>query len=266
METRFGGIDTAPAGLAEPNLECAGQATEQALVASAMLSLVGRLLVDEPSAKTIEPLLQRELWDMPPYAADDESVCEGFRLMRRWLESALPQGAQAAAEQLRAPWFRAFLGAGIPDAPPWQTYYTDKESLLFAEETLEVRRCYRAYGLEARNKNHEPDDHIGTMLVFLGHLASIESALSDAVPLDVEALARIRRDQADFLRRHVLTFVDVWMTNVATRVPNDFYQGVAHIARGVARRRYADLQNERFESSEAPVDGIASKTTSDLVS
>src|SRR5690606_33022658 len=125
-----------------------------------------------------------------------------------------------------------FVGTGPHVlAPPWESVYVSTEPLLFQKETLEVRNWYARFGVEARNKAHEPDDHAGLELEFLAHLAGLglkaldegnEAGLQDAMDA-----------QRAFLQEHPLRWMPAWCTHVEEQAATDFYRGCALITRGL---------------------------------
>lgn len=50
--------------------------------------------------------------------------------------------------------------------------YTEAKSIyiILDEYTLAVRKFYREWGVEPKNLNHDPDDHIGLEMEFMGLL------------------------------------------------------------------------------------------------
>ncbi|MFR1639199.1 MAG: molecular chaperone [Eggerthellaceae bacterium] len=95
----------------------------------------------------------------------------GGRAARRGRARCVRRARQA----LKREWFRLFVGAGAPDAPCWESYYTEPNSQMFGERTLEVRAAYRRHGLQIERLHAEPDDHLGLMLGFMAHLCGAEA-------------------------------------------------------------------------------------------
>lgn len=75
------------------------------------------------------------------------------------------------------PWrddaLRLFGALGRPLAEPHESVWLSREHLLFEEQTLQVRACYRRYGLGLVAQGREPDDHIGFELLFLAELLGL---------------------------------------------------------------------------------------------
>ena len=102
---------------------------------------VGRMLQVQPTAEVLEAFLAL----FPEYG---------------------PVGVQAVEQD----YLRLFVGLGMPLAPPWESTWANDARLLFQRETLDVRYWYRSAGLELARLHHDPDDHIGLELEFVGLL------------------------------------------------------------------------------------------------
>lgn len=63
-----------------------------------------------------------------------------------------------------------FMGVGTRVAP-WESVYVTGERLVFQPSTLAVREAYAEWGLAAKKRGSEPDDHIATECDFMAKLA-----------------------------------------------------------------------------------------------
>ena len=146
-------------------------------------------------------------------------------------------GPEAFGELVRAlkrEWFRLFVGAGTPDAPCWESFYLEPNSQMFGERTLEVRAAYRRSGLQIERLHAEPDDHLGLMLGFMGHLCGAEAdALADGRE---DAAHEAAAEQEAFLAEHVLPWLAVWQYAVDKHAASDYYRGAGSFAFGLCAR------------------------------
>lgn len=71
---------------------------------------------------------------------------------------------------------RLFGALGRPLAEPHESVWLSREHLLFEAETLQVRACYRRYGLGLVSEGREPDDHIAFELLFVAELLGLLAA------------------------------------------------------------------------------------------
>lgn len=67
---------------------------------------------------------------------------------------------------------RLFIGPDKLLAPPYESSYRSAERVLMQEETLAVRDFYRSVGLEVKQKNVIPDDHLSLELELTCYLLS----------------------------------------------------------------------------------------------
>lgn len=130
-----------------------------------ILPVLGRLLYVYPDHETLESIKNAELMDTIPYESSDPLFKEGQKLLVEWQKSENSYDADISDYQ--------DLFVGVRDrvkTPPWESIYVSPEPMLFGECTLNVRLWYDKYGMEIKNIRHEPDDHMGIELIFLGHL------------------------------------------------------------------------------------------------
>ncbi|MEC4183542.1 molecular chaperone TorD family protein [Adlercreutzia sp. R21] len=96
-----------------------------------------------------------------------------------------------------------FMGVGTRVAP-WESVYVTGERLVFQPSTLAVREAYAAWGLAARKKGSEPDDHIATECDFMAKMAQrAAGAFSDGD--DVGCKKALVASRA-FLSDHLASF------------------------------------------------------------
>jgi TorA maturation chaperone TorD len=207
--------------------------------ASLLFGLIGNALSTEPNKNILRTFLDRELFSQVPYAEDEPSTGKGLHYLRIWQKQSTNENNEDILRHLQGEWFRCFVGAGKPVASPWQSCYTDKDFILFSEDTFKVRTWYRKYGLQVKKLNNEPDDHIGIMLNFLAHLTDRESRLLSEGALDV--VEQLQKDQLEFLNKHILTFLSTWCDLVISKSYSNFYTGLALLARGAVNARFSQL-------------------------
>ena len=149
--------------------------------AEACFAQASQLLYCEPDAEVVADQVAERPFQNAPFGMDDDEA-----------------GFDERVAALRREWLRLFVGAGTPDAPSWESFYRDPNSQLFSARTLEVREQYRRHGLQIERLHAEPDDHLGLMLGFVGHLIGLEAealglALQRRCACVVRLLPRDRR-------------------------------------------------------------------------
>lgn len=112
--------------------------------------------------------------------------------------------------------FRMFSSFGRIPVSPWRSSYVNPEAIIFDENMLEVRDFYRSWGLRHHREKIEPDDHIGSLLEFMGVL--IEKSF------DEDLLNKSLRDQAYFLRYYILDWFEGFMEVLLKETRSDYYR------------------------------------------
>lgn len=115
------------------------------------------------------------------------------------------------ADAVQQDYLRLFVGLGTPLAPPWESAWASDARLLFGRQTLDVRYWYRSFGLQAAALHHEPDDHIGLEMEFIGLL----------LDRGEEAAA------ARFAAEHPLAWAERWAAAVQDNARDPFYPHLA---------------------------------------
>jgi TorA maturation chaperone TorD len=279
----------APTATREPEPKALAAAREDMLEMAGMLEVAGGLVYDEPARETLDAYAEGLFSQVPGSVADSE-VAEGFRQMDGWLQeyAAAPDEASRddACGQLQREWLRLFVGVGEAEAPSWANYYLDPDQQVLGSESLKVREAYRTFGMEIAGLNKEPDDNLGLMLRFLGHLQAAEAEAladdganadddaSDAAdgegdvtdaaadsgnaagndtaadgPADATAEARRLHDaQAAFLQQHVLPWIYRWRYEALKHARTAYYQGAAHFVFGLLKC-YAERLGFAFDQA-----------------
>lgn len=119
----------------------------------------------------------------------------------RLVGSLAAVGREAGAQSLREEYYELFFNPAELRVSPWESSYANDDQLLFQESNGQVKRCYRAYGLEVSNGNF-PGDHISTELDFLRLLAERERALGWPDAPVGHDLARVLDDHRHFIEDH----------------------------------------------------------------
>jgi TorA maturation chaperone TorD len=161
-----------------------------------------------------------------PLSDAREEMQAGVRLMGAfcggWVESLLPE--------LEADFNRLFVGPGMPLAPPWESYYLNRDHLLFQEQTLAVREAYWRFGLEAAHAKCEPDDSLSLELSFMAELCARRGRAPDAS--SDGAHGEILEAQRQFLGTHLLRWAPQCLRLVIETARLDYYRAAAFLGLG----------------------------------
>ena len=194
-----------------------------------LFNLLGKLIYKLPDREWLQSLSSEEVFSEAPFGMHQPEVEKGLAMLTQWLSR--PGGIdELAMQELNDDHIRLFIGIGRVPAPVWESVHRSTEHLIFQEPTLEVRRWYRRFGLQAENLNREPDDHIALEMAFIAYLAKLGvQALEGG---DEEGCEKLLEAQHEFASQHLLQWALVWCQQVIENAQTDFYQGIAWLARG----------------------------------
>lgn len=196
---------------------------------------LNRVFYEPPTADFINTLVDGDLFADWPLDTVNEETEIGLRLLQafsaHWSDEGLPD--------LVWDFTRLFIGPAHVLAPPWESVYLSRDGLLFDEQTVQVRRVYARYGLQAPRLNAEPDDHLGLELALMVHLCSL--GLNALQQDDVAGLESSLQAQRDFLKEHLLRWAPQCLGLVIQHANSDYYRGAAHLALGCLEQAAATL-------------------------
>lgn len=182
-------------------------------------------------AKIIGTGITRELCEMlveeqvfidcaPPFKVTDD-VSLGLELLAAWTE----EYSEEVYDQTYNDYFTLLIGLGMPKAAPWESVYRHEVPLLFQEETMEVRRWYRRYGVQIEALNREPDDHIAYELEFVSLLT--QKMIEALETSDEEQYNELFLARNTFLKEHLLTWAPMWCDKVNENAQGAFFKGLS---------------------------------------
>lgn len=188
---------------------------EQYLV---FFDLIGTVLSQFPTFELFETLIKEAAFEDMPLSIADADFSQGEALLSQWSKRYRGTLSKESYHELLAD--NTYLFAGLQEmvAPPWESFYFNKERMIFQKETMEVRSWYRNYGLQISKLHNEPDDHIGLELVFIARL--LEKALHEQAPDTLSAAYA-------FVVEHPLRWAEQWASRVKEHAKSDLYTGLA---------------------------------------
>jgi TorA maturation chaperone TorD len=207
-------------------------------------TLVSRVLSASPDLQLKERLIDENAFLGTPFASEQPASIEGLRLLQSWAANsaaALEAGSGAWIDQENQDYLALFGGLGAPLASPWESSYLSGDGgLIFQAETLDVRRWYERYGLQVRQKYHEPDDAIMFEFEFIAHLA--RQAVEAYSQGDEQKFESLLEAQRDFLREHLFRWGFHWCERTSEHARTDFYRGLAKLTEGALRELEAAFE------------------------
>lgn len=192
------------------------------------LNFFSRLFLDAPGHELLSQLRRESLLEQWPLPVNTENGERGLAL----LTASVDGYTSSARTALVAEYTSLFIGPANT-VPLWESLWTTKEKLLFDGPMFEVRDDYARYGLVSANPAHEPDDHFGYELSFLGGVMGLlADALENSRPDDAAAHAVAARD---FMQAHLGVWAFDFLRTTATRDDAVFYRGAALLCEDTLR-------------------------------
>ncbi len=165
-------------------------------------SLLYKVLAREPDAELLSLLTAESAGEA--FALLGE---EGDTLSRvpSFLEELRGELNDDFVSEARSEFTRLFIGPIKLVAPAWESMYVGKESMLFSESTLAVRRFYQRYGLLPEGYPRVADDSLALELAFMSKLAErADTAFREG---QREELLTALNGSRDFLTEHMLVWI-----------------------------------------------------------
>lgn len=192
----------------------------------------------EPSKEMLAALCSRESVEALRYfGSTDEAAHMREDGTGRSLAEVLDSIADALAEcagkeedpdyveSMKSAFTRLFLVPGSSYVYVWESPYIGKETMLFQESTLDVRRRYAEYGFTAVEFGHFPEDHLSMMLDFLAHLSSTAyDVFGDGGD---EELFRILSSQQEFVSEHIVNWLPAFRERLDEKDVSGMYSDLA---------------------------------------
>ncbi|MCR5135587.1 MAG: molecular chaperone TorD family protein [Oscillospiraceae bacterium] len=134
---------------------------------------------------------------------------------------------EAFVSEAKSEFTRLFLGPIKLVAPPWESVYIGKETMLFQESTLAVRRFYQRYGLQPEACPRVADDSLALELAFMNRLA--ERACSAFGQEKREELLSALNGSCEFLTEHMLVWIPRFLERMSESPSNVLYPQLCRI-------------------------------------
>ena len=169
------------------------------------------------------PLVESRLIEFRNHGALEEleKLNEGGMLLSDFLITCTLDELEHEQEE----YFRLFSGPGSIIAPPWESFYTSREQILFGESTFQVRGSYRQFGLKYKNENRYPDDHL---IIELEFMMAINQEYTAANMTSSQVIKLIEK-QLEFLEQHLSLWIPHFCDRVLAHTESKLYSGAASI-------------------------------------
>ena len=177
----------------------------------------------------------------------DEDLRQGYGL----LQAALAETEEADLDELAADYAKIFLAAGDASgkaAFPYASVYLDRKHCVGGDMDAKMRALYLARGREP-----DPDcyrtthDHIGLMLEYMAILCDEQLDARE----DDFRIGALVREQRDFLRDDLQSWVYAFTADVVKYAGMKFYPGVALVTNGFLKKETEFLKEAADEWATA---------------
>ncbi|MBC8016496.1 MAG: molecular chaperone TorD family protein [Sporomusaceae bacterium] len=134
---------------------------------------------------------------------------------------------------------KLFVGPGKLLAPPFESSYRNQLGLVMQEETLAVRKFYAKIGVEVKDKNSIPDDHLMLELEFICYLLAeaVKQVEKEQIPSAKEYLLLYSM----FFAEHIKPWVYEHCNDVLQHGLNPFCRGMAELLKEFLQREEREL-------------------------
>jgi len=189
---------------------------------------LGQFFFAGPTAETIS-WLQELVESLDVEEGDDEELRQGLSLLQKVLKTA----GSETMKSWQLAFTSLFLGPGPSPAHLYESVYRSPTHLVMGDTTYEVREFYLEHGVEMKQLNSLPDDHLGAELEFMAYL--IGQVLSAGRTKDAEKINALEAAQARFLAEHLLLWVPGLVEEVMKATADDLIRGVTLFLDGFLR-------------------------------
>ncbi|WP_342431205.1 molecular chaperone TorD family protein [Neobacillus sp. FSL H8-0543] len=192
--------------------------------------ILRRFFIEEPSREYLKPFVQKNMIDLFPYKENSEEIQAGIRDIKAYLSTHDVINIERHYQELHWDFTRMFIGPFEVSTPPWESSYVSRNGLLFQETTMNVRKIYEKYGINVKDFNIEPDDHIGFELDFIYHMNELCFKAADPTQeWGLPELQQLLKEQKSFIESHLLLFVPEFSKRVINEANTEFFSGLAKI-------------------------------------
>lgn len=188
--------------------------------------ILRRTFLEEPTKELVEQF-ENGVIHFFPFKEENPLLKEGIEQVHHYFESF---EMDENFEELHWDYTRMFVGPYELPAPIWESSYTNKDGLLFQEETWRVRRLYLKNNFEPLHYGKEADDHLGLELDFMYQLSKL--AIQQIKEENPAQAKKFLADQSYFLKAHLLNWTPLFAKDVNEHAKTDFYKGMVKILSG----------------------------------
>jgi TorA maturation chaperone TorD len=163
-------------------------------------------------------------------AFENGEMREGLRLIANFISCFKNEPQEQILRRIAVDRTRLFRGISEKDSPPPPYESVYREERLCGESSTEVSRFYCKLGVTLSEASNESPDYLGIELDFMRLLCQSEEEAWSNNRAD-KALEHLERG-TDFLKNHLLKWVDRFCDKMYEMADLDFYKGLAKLTSG----------------------------------
>lgn len=211
-----------------------------------LLGKIYMIEVDEPTLKAFKEMkLPEGLGTDNTLSPAEMDMSEGYALLKKYFsESTLSDDAMI--EELAVDYAKTFLSAGDQSgqsAFPYESVYASKSRQFGGENQILVEKELAKNGLKLREDMFRVmEDHLGVELEYMAGLIDGSACASCELNDTDEACPSAIDEQKEFLKDHLLNWINSFTADVNKYAATDFYKGWAKVTNG-----FLGLEKEYYQ-------------------
>ena len=205
-----------------------------------MLYFSGTMIMWDPENECIHDFWKEGILKSLPVSSGNPRFMKAASQLRQSVEDP-----GNSILNMKKDFISLFGGSTSPLAPPTETDYRKKYSLIYDEKELSVTKFYRAYGWQSKLRDSVSDDHIGIELLFLTLMVEKYLEIDDEACHN-EMSNEIRR----FIRDHLLNWVPDWNASIQEHALTLSYKGIGTLILACIEDINGIMEGKNFETNE----------------
>jgi len=192
---------------------------------------LARQLYLSPSEENLSRLVeQRGLLLEEPFSTVSPHAARTLSEELATADAQGEEGRNAFLASLQHDFTYLFKMVGMSGVSPYESVYRTDDRTVFGPTTLEVRACYKAFGLETEKLGQEPEDHIGLEFSFIEYL--LECLIQQRELGEDEASQATAEALCSFIGGHLMEFGFPFFRLMFAQAQSNYFKAVAEL--GVA--------------------------------
>lgn len=121
--------------------------------------------------------------------------------------------------------FNVLNESGKIPAPPWESVYVTRDKSMFGDPVFQLREKLHEFGLQYKNENKEPEDHISIELEFMSFL--VEYSMNAFEARNEDNFLKGVFNQYWLLDNHLIQWIHPFTKDILSSSNSSFYNGIA---------------------------------------